>query len=69
MLIVKYGNKCTRKAEIKVQGYLVIGFVTCTKNQKHKQSEEYNLPHKNILSICNVTELDYTLLNASCDFS
>jgi hypothetical protein len=43
MLIVKYWNKGTRKAEIKVQGYLVIGFVTCTKNQKHKQSEECHI--------------------------
>jgi hypothetical protein len=34
MLLVKYGNKCTQKAEVEVQGYLVIGFVTCTKKQK-----------------------------------
>jgi hypothetical protein len=46
MLIVKYQNKCTQKATIKIQGYLVIGFITCT--GKSTMLEEYNFPHKSI---------------------
>jgi hypothetical protein len=38
MLIVKYRNKCTQKATIKVQGYLVIGFITCTEKAQYQKN-------------------------------